>query len=198
MSKPGLPPAFIHPQGNHNGEDNELETWKQGKEPQRVSSRIVWPVTSRILRSKAKGDGLCARSTQETGGDISEIKKTVQAPKVKTKKKIKQTNKNQVNRTGDLTANHRSGDGGVIVENKTSKDSSQVIERKSVKSSDKNVKVYTALIEKCADKENKYNNLVNVISDPIFLLHSYKQIKSNPGNMPKGTTEETLDEIDPE
>ena len=40
---------------------------------------------------------------------------------------------------------------------------------------------------------NLYNGIIRIIADPKFLLECYKLIKSNPGNMSKGTTNETID-----
>ncbi|CAK9442414.1 unnamed protein product, partial (mitochondrion) [Lodderomyces beijingensis] len=47
----------------------------------------------------------------------------------------------------------------------------------------------------CQDNDGKYNGLINIISNPDFLLHSYKEIKSKSGNMTKGTDNETFDGI---
>jgi hypothetical protein len=44
-------------------------------------------------------------------------------------------------------------------------------------------------------KDGKFNGIIRIIADPLFLAECYRSIKSNPGNMTKGTTGETLDGI---
>lgn len=46
--------------------------------------------------------------------------------------------------------------------------------------------------------DTAYNGLVKILADPAFLLACYNTIKSKPGNMTKGTSNETLDGIDQE
>lgn len=50
-------------------------------------------------------------------------------------------------------------------------------------------------INKYMNKDLKYNGLINIIADPIFLWACYDAIKSKPGNMSQGITHETLDGI---
>lgn len=50
-------------------------------------------------------------------------------------------------------------------------------------------------VNKYIRKDGKYNGLINIISNPLFLQGSYNEIKSKPGNMSKGTNPETLDGI---
>lgn len=38
-----------------------------------------------------------------------------------------------------------------------------------------------------------YNGLINILKKPEFLVSCYEAIRGKPGNMTKGTTEETLD-----
>jgi hypothetical protein len=45
------------------------------------------------------------------------------------------------------------------------------------------------------NKKQKIRNLMRILGDPYFLVKSYEDIKSNPGNMTKGTTHVTLDKI---
>lgn len=47
-------------------------------------------------------------------------------------------------------------------------------------------------------KNDKYYNLLPIITDKNFLIESYNRIKSNPGNMTKGTDSITLDGINEE
>lgn len=44
-------------------------------------------------------------------------------------------------------------------------------------------------------KNGKYNGIINILANPLFLQACYLEIKSNPGNMSKGATNETLDGI---
>lgn len=44
-------------------------------------------------------------------------------------------------------------------------------------------------------KDGKYNKVLQLVSDPYFLIACYNEIKGKPGNMTKGTTKETLDGI---
>jgi retron-type reverse transcriptase len=44
-------------------------------------------------------------------------------------------------------------------------------------------------------KNDKYNGLINILANPLFLQACYLEIKSKPGNMSKGVTAETLDGI---
>jgi hypothetical protein len=44
-------------------------------------------------------------------------------------------------------------------------------------------------------RSQKYNGLINIIADPIFLWACYDTIKSKAGNMSRGITSETLDGI---
>jgi group II intron reverse transcriptase/maturase len=50
-------------------------------------------------------------------------------------------------------------------------------------------------VSKYIRKDGKYNGLINIISNPLFLQGCYNEIKSKPGNMSKGTNPETLDGI---
>jgi hypothetical protein len=50
-------------------------------------------------------------------------------------------------------------------------------------------------INKYMRKDHKYNGLINIIADPIFLWACYDTIKSKAGNMSRGITSETLDGI---
>lgn len=52
------------------------------------------------------------------------------------------------------------------------------------------------MIKDCATKQGKYNGLINIISDPEFLIGCYEAIKGKPGNMTPGPNKETLDGID--
>lgn len=47
-------------------------------------------------------------------------------------------------------------------------------------------------------KINKYNGIINLIANPIYLIKCYEEIKSKPGNMSPGTRSITLDGIDKE
>lgn len=51
-------------------------------------------------------------------------------------------------------------------------------------------------VHKHMRKDNKYNGLINIIADPAFLKACYHEIRSKPGNMSKGITNETLDGIE--
>lgn len=51
-------------------------------------------------------------------------------------------------------------------------------------------------VHKYMRKDNKYNGIINIIANPAFLKACYNEIKSRPGNMSKGITNETLDGID--
>lgn len=41
----------------------------------------------------------------------------------------------------------------------------------------------------------KYNKIIQLISDPFFLVACYEEIKGKPGNMTRGIKKETLDGI---
>lgn len=43
------------------------------------------------------------------------------------------------------------------------------------------------------NKQGIYNGLINILKQPEFLVACYEAIRGKPGNMTKGTTEETLD-----
>jgi hypothetical protein len=45
------------------------------------------------------------------------------------------------------------------------------------------------------NKSEKYNGIINILANPKFLQACYLTIKSKPGNMSKGITDETLDGI---
>ena len=42
----------------------------------------------------------------------------------------------------------------------------------------------------------KYNGIINILANPLFLQKCYLEIKSKPGNMSLGTSRESLDGID--
>lgn len=44
-------------------------------------------------------------------------------------------------------------------------------------------------------KKQKIRNLMRILSDPLYLVRCYEDIKSIPGNMNKGTSPETLDKL---
>jgi len=50
-------------------------------------------------------------------------------------------------------------------------------------------------LNKYMSKNGKYNGIINILSNPLFLQACYLEIKSKPGNMSKGVTNETLDGI---
>lgn len=45
------------------------------------------------------------------------------------------------------------------------------------------------------NKRGQYNGIINLLSNPEFLIACYEEIKGKPGNMTKGTTDITLDGI---
>lgn len=45
------------------------------------------------------------------------------------------------------------------------------------------------------DNNGKYNGLINILANSEFLQACYLDIRSKPGNMPKGISNETLDGI---
>jgi group II intron reverse transcriptase/maturase len=51
-------------------------------------------------------------------------------------------------------------------------------------------------LDKFKDLNGKYNGIIRIIANPLFLLECYKIIKSKPGNLSPGTIPETLDGID--
>lgn len=50
-------------------------------------------------------------------------------------------------------------------------------------------------LDECKRKNQKVRNLMRILGDPFFLVESYGAIKSNPGNMTRGSTSVTLDKI---
>ena len=50
-------------------------------------------------------------------------------------------------------------------------------------------------LNKYISKNSKYNRIINILLNPLFLQACYLEIKSKPGNMSKGITNETLDGI---
>lgn len=46
-------------------------------------------------------------------------------------------------------------------------------------------------LNKYMSKNGKYNGIINILSNPLFLQACYLEIKSKPGNMSKGVTNET-------
>jgi group II intron reverse transcriptase/maturase len=68
---------------------------------------------------------------------------------------------------------------------------------KVIKMSNKDflVDVYKKL-NKYKSVDNKFYNINKIIGDPYFLIQCYEIIKTNPGNMTKGSNKETLDQID--
>lgn len=57
------------------------------------------------------------------------------------------------------------------------------------------VTVVKRLLEQKSLKGHKLYNLIGILADPYFLEKCYSEIRSKPGNMTKGTTNETLDRI---
>jgi len=51
------------------------------------------------------------------------------------------------------------------------------------------------LLEQIEQKNQKYFNLIDIIANPHFLEKCYSEIRSKPGNMTKGITDETLDKL---
>jgi hypothetical protein len=51
-------------------------------------------------------------------------------------------------------------------------------------------------LKESEQNNQKYRNLMKILSDPFYLVRSYKEIKSKPDNMTKGANPETLDKID--
>lgn len=50
-------------------------------------------------------------------------------------------------------------------------------------------------LNKYMSKNGKYNGIINILANPLFLQACYLEIKSKPGNMSKGIDKETLDGI---
>lgn len=44
-------------------------------------------------------------------------------------------------------------------------------------------------------KDDKYNGIIRILADPVFLQFCYLLIKGKPGNMSRGISKETLDGI---
>lgn len=51
------------------------------------------------------------------------------------------------------------------------------------------------LLEQKERKSGKYYDLINVMANAYYLEKCYSEIKSKPGNMTKGISNETLDKI---
>lgn len=82
-------------------------------------------------------------------------------------------------------------------------DNSKALTRAPAKS-DKPTKVSyeigaTTIVKKILEQQNlkgqKHYKLLDIITDPSFLEKCYREIRSKPGNMTKGTDNETLDGI---
>jgi hypothetical protein len=52
------------------------------------------------------------------------------------------------------------------------------------------------LLERRNLKNQKHYKLIDILSNPFFLEKCYMEIRSKPGNMTKGTNNETLDKLD--
>lgn len=50
-------------------------------------------------------------------------------------------------------------------------------------------------LNKYMKKNGKYNGIINILANPLFLQKCYLEIKSKPGNMSLGINKESLDGI---
>lgn len=79
------------------------------------------------------------------------------------------------------------------------KGNSKDTDRKLMKVSAHTVRTFiNSRLVKYTDDSNRFNGIIRILADPIFLEYCYILIKSKPGNSTKGVTSETLDGVSQE
>ena len=205
-----LPTQAADPRVSTHVEDDKLDTLRQDQNEPRILSRIgrcvfgiskylfsaVLKVTTGIMNFSNILRAKCHSSEEET---------VVQATKGTAPDSNPVQNKHEAG-TGDPTAS------GKNPKRRRSRHSSRKAKDDSLKAplgateiskstqptaEEQLRRVVSKQLDSYHDPKHggKYNGVIRIIADPQFLLECYKLIKSNPGNMSKGTTPETLDGI---
>jgi group II intron reverse transcriptase/maturase len=115
-------------------------------------------------------------------------KKKPDLPKSK-KKKEKDTNENKEKFDKSEKVLIKGGSSSILKDN--SEISKLTVEEQLCR-------VVNDLLKNYKNINGLYNGIIRIIANPQFLFECYKFIKSNPGNMSTGLTNETLDGIDKE
>lgn len=55
------------------------------------------------------------------------------------------------------------------------------------------VQIISLKLSEFKTHDAKYNQIIQLLSDPYFLVACYEEMKGKPGNMTRGTKKETLD-----
>lgn len=207
----GLPLLARDPRVSSQAEDDKLDTLRQDQKEPRILSRIcrcVFGISKYflIIVLKVTTDIINFSNILQAKCHSNEENKVVQATKGTALDSNKVKNKHGAG-TGDPTA---SGDNN---KRRRSRHSSNIAKDNSLKtpmgadkisksSSHNNAeemlrRVVSKQLDNYRDQKQggKYNGVIRIIADPKFLFDCYKLIKSNPGNMSKGTLPETLDGI---
>ena len=191
-------------------EDNKLDTLRPDKKEPRILSRIsrcVFGIIRHILNVvlKVTSGIINASNILQAKGHSNEEETVVQATKGTAHDSTGVKNKHDSG-TGDPTA---SGNSNGNPKRRRSRHSSPSAKDGNLKTSLGNNEIskpsseeqLRRVVSKQLNSYNDpkrggmYNGIIRIIADPKFLLECYKLIKSNPGNMSKGTTPETLDGI---
>lgn len=203
MSQNGLPHLEIHSSGDSHGQDNKFDTHREGQLAPYVLSRIV-------RHSKGNQNVNISRPynihCQKPFTHFRIEDYNAQSPKT--------INVNaSVLQPRDLTASkyiryllrRRSFHTSCTAKENSQKSLSLITHLSNTKGAEdlnlaKGSKSITSVsrwakeeVSKYIRKDNMYNGLINIISNPLFLQGCYNEIKSKPGNMSKGTNPETLD-----
>lgn len=199
----------IYPSGDSHGQDNEFDTHREAQLGPGVLSRILRHLKGNYnVNISSPYDINCQKPFTRFRIEVY----TAQSPKtINSNDSVLQPRDQTAsgywsNRRGNLSR-RRSFHSSSIAKENSQKSLSPVTHVSNIKGADdlnlvKGSESITSVsmwakkeVNKYIRKDNMYNGLINIISNPLFLQGCYNEIKSKPGNMSKGTTPETLDGI---
>lgn len=204
-NKNGLPQSDIPVSGDGHGQDNKLDTYKVAQLGLNVLSRIVQHL---IGKNNVTSDRPCTSNCQQSYTYFYLEDENAQGPKTI----ISNT---YISQPRDLTAygysmyllRGRSFHSSISYTKGSSQKSSILSNHDSSNKDTESLNLEISSdssmsASSWAKKElnkyktgEKYNGIINILSNPTFLQACYLEIKSKPGNMSKGITPETLDGI---
>lgn len=199
----GLPPLVDKVSRRNYVEDNEPDTQGRDLFSKCILSRICRYIQS-VAYHNIRSMMCCREALRHSSTRVFKIE---QAAKVTGTLNVNSSRPRDLIAYGDIFSMRKrsfhsssfvgaKGNSTSTLENKAASNGteSSLVEtkpRRAVKTS-----LTTIVAQKLSDFEThdlKYNKIIQLITDPYFLIRCYEEIKGKPGNMTRGASKETLD-----
>lgn len=202
--KSGLPSIMARVNRSKHVEDNELDTYKRDQFSGYILSRICrciwsivcsynqivayWREASRCPGIRDSKDGQATKLTRTINGTIWEPRDLTAS--VRGRSLHTRSGKDGLKGDSPKTSDKYKTNSGRRKAERDDKKRPQVNSSKQTASS-----MVMETLNEWEKKNQKIRNLIKILSDPFYLVKSYEDINSVPGNMTKGAKPETLDKL---